>query len=193
MRKIFLCLLFLVFAPLTLVASFIVLNQVAPEKEVLAQSTTNSGQFYAALPQETGEVLGEITVADARPVIIEAYLQKHNSPLYPYASKLLEAAERYGVDYRLIVAIAQCESNLCKKSPPGSYNCWGFENGKTKFLSWEQAFNQVAKTLKEGYIDQGLTTPEEIMPKYAPPSVEKGGPWAKCVNQFMEDLEYGDF
>jgi len=193
MRKIFLCLLFLVFAPLTLVASFIVLNQVAPEKEVLAQSTTNSGQFYAALPQETGEVLGEITVADARPVIIEAYLQKHNSPLYPYASKLLEAAERYGVDYRLIIAIAQCESNLCKKSPPGSYNCWGFENGKTKFLSWEQAFNQVAKTLKEGYIDQGLTTPEEIMPKYAPPSVEKGGPWAKCVNQFMEDLEYGDF
>ncbi len=193
MRKIFLCLVFFVFAPLTLVASFITLNKVAPEKEVLAQSTTSSGQFYAALPQETGEVLGEITVADARPVIIEAYLQKHNSPLYPYANKLLEAAERYSVDYRLIVAIAQCESNLCKKSPPGSYNCWGFENGKTKFLSWEQAFNQVAKTLKEGYIDQGLTTPEEIMPKYAPPSVDKGGPWAKCVSQFMEELEYCDF
>jgi len=193
MRKIFLCLVFLVFAPLTLVASFIALNQVAPEREVLAQSTTSSGQFYAALPQEAGEVLGEITTADARPVIIEAYLQKHNSPLYPYASKLLEAAERYGVDYSLIVAIAQCESNLCKKSPPGSYNCWGFENGKTKFLSWEQAFNQVAKTLKEGYIDKGLITPEEIMPKYAPPSVDKGGPWAKCVTQFMEELKHGDF
>ena len=194
MRKIFLCLVFILFAPLVLVAAFFSLNQITnPEKEVLAKSTAPSGQFYAALPQDTGEVLGEINSADARPVIIENYLQKHNSPLFPYADKLLEAAERYDVDYRLIVAIAQCESNLCKKSPPGSYNCWGFENGKTKFLSWEQAFNQVAKTLRERYLDQGLITPEEIMPKYAPPSVAKGGPWAKCVNQFRKELEYGSF
>ncbi len=194
MRKIFLCLVFILFTPLTLVVAFFSLNQITnSEKEVLAKSTVPSGQFYAALPQDTGEVLGEINSADARPIIIENYLRKHNSPLFPYADKLLEAAERYDVDYRLIVAIAQCESNLCKKSPPDSYNCWGFENGKTKFLSWEQAFNQVAKTLRERYLDQGLTTPEEIMPKYAPPSVAKGGPWAKCVSQFMEELEYGDF
>jgi hypothetical protein len=193
MKKLFLCLVFILFTPLTLVASLLALDQATPKKEALAQSTTNSGQFYAALPQDIGNVLGEVTTADARPVIVESYLQKHNSPLYPYTDKLLEAAERYSVDYRLIVAIAQCESNLCKKSPAGSYNCWGFENGETKFLSWEQAFNQVAKTLKEDYIDQGLVTPEEIMPKYAPPSVEKGGPWAKCVSQFIDELEYGDF
>jgi hypothetical protein len=153
----------------------------------------NSGQFYAALPQTTGEVLGTVFTDDARPVIIEKYLTKHSSPLLPYANELLQASEKYGVDYQLIVAIAQCESNLCKKAPQGSYNCWGFENGETRFLSWGQAFNQVAKTLREGYLDKGLITPEEIMPKYAPPSVEKGGPWAKCVKQFMEDLEYGDF
>lgn len=194
MRKIFLILVSIIFTPLTLGASLFTLNQIIQtEKIPSSQSFKSLGQLYAALPENKGEVLGMVTTEDARPVIIKKYLEKYDSPLLPYADALFEASERYQVDYRLIVAIAQCESNLCKKSPPGSYNCWGFENGKTRFLSWEQAFNQVAKTLKERYIDQGLTTPEEIMPKYAPPSVEKGGPWAKCVNQFIEELEFGKF
>jgi hypothetical protein len=194
MKKFFSIFVFFTFTPLTLLASIFTLNQISPPKESpQLQSFQSVGQLYAALPQETGEVLGSVTEEDARPVIIEKYLEKYDSPLLPYAQDLFNASEKYGVDYKLIVAIAQCESNLCKKSPSGSFNCWGFENGETKFLSWQQAFEQVAKTLRERYLDQGLTTPEEIMPKYAPPSVEKGGPWAKCVTQFMEDLEYGDF
>ncbi len=194
MKKFFSIFVFFTFTPLTLLASIFTFNQISPQKESpQLQSFQSVGQLYAALPQETGEVLGTLTADDARPVIIEKYLEKYDSPLLPYAQDLFEASEKYGVDYKLIVAIAQCESNLCKKSPAGSFNCWGFENGETKFLSWQQAFEQVAKTLRERYLDQGLTTPEEIMPKYAPPSVEKGGPWAKCVTQFMEDLEYGDF
>lgn len=195
MRKFFLFIVFSAFAPLTIGASLFTLNQINKNNQpVHAQAAfQTNGQLYAALPENTGEVLGVVSSEDARPIIIEKYLQTYNSPLYPYANQLLEAAQRYDVDYRLIVAIAQCESNLCKKSPPGSYNCWGFENGETRFLSWEQAFNQVAKTLRERYLDMGLITPDEIMPKYAPPSVEKGGPWAKCVNQFIEELEYADF
>jgi len=193
MKKIFLIFVALAFTPLTLGASLFTLNQVTQAKNPVVESFRTSGQYYAALPETTGEVLGTAVEEDARPVIIQKYLEKYDSPLLPYAQDLFNASEKYGVDYRLIVAIAQCESNLCKKSPEGSFNCWGFENGETKFLSWQQAFDQVAKTLKEKYLDQGLTTPEQIMPKYAPPSVEKGGPWAKCVTQFMEDLEYGDF
>ena len=194
MKKIFLIFVSLAFTPLTLGASFFTLNQISQAKSPPpVQSFQSSGQYYAALPETTGEVLGAVVEEDARPVIIEKYLEKYDSPLLPYAQDLFKASEKYGVDYQLIVSIAQCESNLCKKSPEGSFNCWGFENGETRFLSWQQAFEQVAKTLRERYIDQGLTTPEEIMPKYAPPSVEKGGPWAKCVTQFMEDLEFGDF
>lgn len=193
MKKFILIVLFLTIAPLNLGISLFSLSKISQAKQAsppLISKTKN--QFYAALPQKTGEILGAIFTGDARPVIIEKYLKKHNSPLLPYAYQLFQASERYQVDYRLIVAIAQCESNLCKKSPPGSYNCWGFENGETRFLSWEQAFDQVAKTLREDYLDMGLTTPEEIMTKYAPPSVEKGGPWAKCVNKFIEELEYGN-
>lgn len=195
MGQLILALLFLTIAPLTLGVSFFYLltyPQLQPNlHQNLSVQYTSSGQLFAALPRTAGEIQGTVLGADARPVIIEKYLQKHKSPLRPYADQLFQASEKYQVDYRLIVAIAQCESNLCKKAPPGSFNCWGFENGETRFLSWEQAFNQVAKTLRERYLDQGLTTPEEIMPKYAPPSVAKGGPWARCVNQFMEELESG--
>lgn len=190
MKKALLIFLFFIFTPINLGICFFSLLQPS-KKEVLLSPIPAASQLFASIPPPIGEVLGEFTAGDARPVIIQKYLQKHNSPLLPYTNQLLAASEKYNVDYRLIVAIAQCESNLCKHSPPGSFNCWGFENGETHFLSWEQAFEQVAKTLREKYLDQGLVTPEQIMPKYAPPSVEKGGPWAKCVEQFMEELEYG--
>ena len=152
-------------------------------------ASKNQYEFYAALPQILGTFTTAVQAADARPEIIRQYLERHRSPLLPYADLIVALSDKYGLDFRLIVSIAQCESNLCKKIPAESYNCWGFQNGSTRFLSWEQALNQVAKTLKEKYIDHGLTTPELIMPKYAPPSVEKGGPWAKCVSQFMEELQ----
>lgn len=191
MKKILYLATFFFVTPLTLGVSLFTLGEIQKNKPIPQVIAQISSKLFASVPPPVGEVLGEFTIDDARPVIIEKYLKKHHSPLLPYARQLLAAAEKYGVDYRLIVAIAQCESNLCKRAPAGSYNCWGFENGATRFLSWEQAFDQVAKTLRERYIDQGLTTPEEIMPKYAPPSVEKGGPWAKCVNHFINELEYG--
>ncbi|KPJ70992.1 hypothetical protein AMJ51_00415 [Microgenomates bacterium DG_75] len=199
-RKLALLLIFFIVTPTTLVVSFFTLIKVTQTKEISALAKESVSQlasqppsrFYAALPEVLGEMTTAIETGDARPVIIEKYLEKHNSPLLPYADELLAVSEKYDVDYRLIVAIAQCESNLCKKSPEGSFNCWGFENGATKFLSWEQALDQVAKTLREDYLDEGLETPEEIMVKYAPPSVEKGGPWAKCVIQFIDELEYGE-
>jgi len=191
MRKFILLLIFLFLTPVTLGVSLFALSEIAPptQAKVLSADTSLPGQLYAALPQKIGAVESEVETDDARPVIIDQYLESYNSPMAPYADFLFEMSEKYGLDYRLMIAIAQCESNLCKNAPPDSYNCWGFENGATQFLSWQQAIEQVAKTLKEGYIDQGLVTPEEIMAKYAPPSVEKGGPWARCVEQFLEELE----
>lgn len=191
MRKFILLLIFLTITPITLGVSLFSLANLSPptQAKVLSVESSQLGQLYASLPQEVSSISSEIETGDARPVIIDQYLEKYNSPMAPYADFLFQMSEKYGLDYRLMLAIAQCESNLCKKSLPDSYNCWGFENGETKFLSWKQAIEQVAKTLKEDYIDQGLVTPEEIMPKYAPPSVKAGGPWAHCVQQFLEEIE----
>lgn len=193
MKKIFLTTLFFLFTPLTLFLGLFALWQTesqslgGPKEKVF--EILSPLELYSALPPNISFVSYHLTTGEARPIIIEQYLEKHQSPIAPYANLIFQISQNWGLDYRLMIAISQCESNLCKKIPSGSYNCWGFENGETRFLSWEQAFNQVAKTLKEGYIDKGLVTPEQIMPKYAPPSVEKGGPWAKCVNQFLGELE----
>lgn len=186
----------------TLYFSFILLNQVKETKSLsslIKQETKVLGataekspyQMYASLPQALGEIKSAIQTADARPVIIAKYLEKYGSPLAPYAQYLVQVSDQYLLDYRLLVAIAQQESNLCKKVPENSYNCWGWgvhERGTLKFNSFEESIETVAKGLKVRYLDQGLTTPEEIMAKYCPLSLEKGGSWASGVNQFMEDL-----
>lgn len=197
MKKIFFTCLFLIFAPLTLSVSLFSLWQIDQTKFLSALVTKEAGavlgaksplELYLSVPPAISLITQAISIGDARPVLIRKYLKKYHSPLLPYADFIFQMSEKYGIDYGLIVAIAQCESNVCKKIPEGSYNCWGFENGETKFYSWEHAIERVAQTLKEGYYDKGLITPAQIMPKYAPPSVEKGGPWARCVEQFLEEL-----
>lgn len=185
----------MLFAPLTIAVSVFSVWQFSKAKPTLAiQKGAVLGskmpiELYSALPSAVGSINYEVTGSEARPIIIKQFLESYHSPIAPYAESIFQASEKYGLDYRLIVAISQCESNLCKKIPEGSYNCWGWGNGETRFDSWGEAFDQVAKTLKKEYIDKGLVTPEEIMPKYVPPSVEKGGPWAKCVNQYLEEME----
>lgn len=132
---------------------------------------------------------------DARPAIVANFLERHNSPLQPYdhyGKVLVEIADRYGIDFRLLPAIAMQESNLCKAIPPGSNNCLGFgvhERGTLGFQKYEDGFERAAKELKKYYIDIGLTTPEQIMTKYTPSS---NGSWANSVNQWMAEMRYDD-
>ncbi len=154
---------------------------VLPQGTVLAANTTDETSVY-----------GEAKAKDGRAIIIKNYLHSYESPLEPYVADLVSISDRRGVDPNLLVAIAQQESNLCKKIPPDSHNCWGFGiygDKVTHFDSYPQAIDIVASTLKEKYIDQGLDTPEEIMRRYTPPSVEIGGPWALGIRQFLDELQ----
>jgi hypothetical protein len=128
---------------------------------------------------------------DARPIIIRKYLEKYKSPLVPYSDLIFELSEIYDFEYYWIVAIAQQESNLCKKIPEGSNNCWGYgihAKGTLGFDNYETALNSFAAYLKKEYFDKGLNTPELIMKKYCPHS---NGSWAFGVNQFIEEMESG--
>jgi len=196
-KKLLIILIWLPATILTLTSSFFFLyfskNIKAGHQFLQAKAnelaSQNEYQFYARLPQVLGSFNNVVTTGDARPELLKQFLAKHNSPLEPYAEFIVQKSDEIGLeDPRLIIAIAMCESNVCKRIPEDSYNCWGFQNGTTKFLSMEQAIVRVAETLKKNYFDQGLTTPEEIMAKYAPPSLEKGGPWADCVQQYLNQL-----
>ena len=107
------------------------------------------------------------------------------------AQILVKWAKEYNVDPFLILAIAQCETNLGKKSPENCFNAFGlgiYGDKKLCFENWDEGFRFIAKTLRHKYHDQGLNTPEEIMTKYCPASIEKAdGHWAKCVNRFREE------
>jgi len=142
----------------------------------------------AILPEVLGAFTYSVKSDDAIPEIIKSYLKKYNSPLFPYADYIVTASRRHNIDPRLIVAIAQQESNLCKKIPDDSHNCWGWgihSRGTLKFSTYKDSIDAVTKGLAQNYLGKGLTTPEEIMGIYTPLS---DGSWAKGVQQFLDEM-----
>ena len=158
------------------------------------QARLNRAQAYKALPLNTptGNALEiEIGMGDGRALIVDDFLESRRSPLNGLGDEFVKAADRYGLDFRLLPAIAIQESGGGKVMPNNSYNPFGYGiyGGKVmRFVSFEEAIGKVAQGLKRDYIDQGLKTPDEIMPKYAPPSLQKGGAWAIGVSALMEQL-----
>ncbi|MFA9288619.1 MAG: hypothetical protein ACEQSA_01945 [Weeksellaceae bacterium] len=126
---------------------------------------------------------------DKRVAVLKAFFRRHDSPLYDHAEFLVATSDTNGLDYRLIPAISMQESGACKYIPKNSHNCWGwgiYGNTVTRFESYPEAIDTVARGLKKYYIDKGLTTTEQIMSKYNPSST---GSWANGVNTFLEVLE----
>lgn len=175
--------------------SLISLKRVTPTEEISISPTSmvyspQSGvRIFASLPVSLPSVDGTIIPSDARSEIIKQYMTSYNSPLTPHSALIISMADKYGLDYRLLVAIAQQESNLCKIIPPGSNNCWGWgihSEGNLGFVSYEEAIETVSKGLKEEYFDKGFITVEQIMSKYTPLS---NGSWAFGVNKFMNEMQ----
>ncbi len=110
-------------------------------------------------------------------------VNRGSAPLAEYAQKFVEVANKYGLDYRLLPAIATVESGG-GKSNFRSYNAWGW--GNKSFSSFEEGIEVVGRGLKTGYIDKGRDTVEEIAPVYCPPNYKN---WARSVNQFMNEIE----
>lgn len=148
-------------------------------------------EFLDSLPQVLGASKTILEAQDARPTLIERFLKKHGSQLVPYSQLLVDTADKYGLDYALIPAMAMQESNLCKKIPEESYNCWGFGiygNKVHKFSSFEEGIDRVGSTLKEKYLEESLTNPDLIMSKWTPRS---NGSWSYAVNTFMQEIKQG--
>jgi hypothetical protein len=190
--------LFFIFTPLLIFSQFYLLSyggnyRQKPHVSVIDKNQTAvglvSGSIFSSADVNNSQIDLSPISGDARPLLIKKYLQKYNSELEPYAELIFKASQEFGLDYRLIPAIAQQESNLCKKSPENCYNCWGVgihSRGTMCFESYPEAINWLAKYLKEEYYDIGLNSVEEIMSKYCPLS---SGTWAAGVNQFMSDID----
>lgn len=163
----------------------------APRQIPVSQSSRY--QMYKALPlnPHLNQFEFSIEKKDGREIVVREFFESRKAPLAEHASDFVKTADKYEIDYRLLPAISMQESNGGKRLPNGSFNPFGYGiygNKVLRFNSFAEAIDKVGKGLKDNYLSRGLTTPEEIMTKYTPPSLKIGGVWALGVATFMEQL-----
>ena len=166
---------------------------VASTRKLLSEiehAKENYDQFsFPSAPLVLGAYKAELESGDSRAVNLRALFRRRNSPLYEHSEYIVQISDKYGMDYKLIPAISIQESGACNAIPENSYNCWGwgiYGDTVTRFSSYEEAIETVAKGLKRDYIDKGLVTPEQIMSKYTPSS---NGSWARGVTDIWGNIE----
>ena len=183
MRKLFLLTIFTTLTPVVFILNIVAVFYLSYLKEYQNPYQTNTYRqtvAYAALPSVQSITQEEIGQKDARIEMVRQFFAKYRSPLEPHAKDVVSHADAFGLDFRLIPAIAMQESNLCRKAPQGSNNCWGFGiyGGKVRhFVDYKEGIYEVTKTLATTYKKKGLVTPEEIMTRYTPGS---NGSWARA-------------
>lgn len=152
----------------------------------------NKTQLVGDIPQvviDTNPVTDveiKSTKLDPEAEILSKYLAKHNSPLQYHAQDFVDAANLYGLDWKLVASIAGVESTF-GKFIPGGFNGWGWGVYGTQalfFKSWKDGIYTVSKGLKEDYISRGLLEPMAMNKRYAASPV-----WGTHVTFFMRDLE----
>jgi len=120
---------------------------------------------------------------------IDNYLAGRGSPMAGRGQSFVRAGRKYGVDPRLLVGIATIESGAGQhqRLQNNPFN-WGVHRGQT-YESYDDAINDVARGLRRNYLDSGLTTPQQIVSKYAPGSDGNDeGNWASVVSGVMAKL-----
>jgi len=188
MSKIILLASFFALTPFLLIFTILYLSFLRLHNGQLYSFGPSQKVIYAALPTTREELVTDYVLSDARIEKLEEFFSKHKSPLEPFATDVIKAADEYGLDFRLLPAIAMQESNLCKKAPIDSYNCWGYgiygKNVRT-FSGYKEGIDVVTKTLAKSYKENGLHTPEEIAKRYTPSDT---GKWVSSVTYFMNNL-----
>jgi hypothetical protein len=197
-KKFLLCMLFFVISPTVLVLTIYFINLMGSGR-VLGEATEISpSPPINVMASEAEEAIGlvapTIKAESSVPVLIGNYLLHYHSPLLPFVDQIVQSAKKYEIDPRLIVAIAQQESNLGKVIPENCFNAWGWaihERGTKCFQSWPEAIEIVTKGIAQGYCQKGLCDdPCLMMKKYTPKS---NGSWCAGVKQFLNEMETGRF
>src|SRR5579859_499464 len=194
LRKLFALISFFSITPLFLIFSIVYLSYLTYEKDPSNRSLfshTPSHISYAALPGTDITLQAYAEESDGRVAKLQQFFAHYGSPLEPYSQNIVDAADKYGLDYKILPAIAGQESGWCRNIISDSYNCWGwgiYGSKVTRFPDYPTAIDTVSRGLARNYVKQGLTTPQQIMQRYNPTSSANGGSWAAGVNYFLDQL-----
>jgi hypothetical protein len=137
----------------------------------------------------------EIKTEDPRVLAMQKFLLDYNSPMYPFARNFVEEADKYGLDWRLVVSISGVESAFGNLIPRGTNNAWGWrgenptERGWSQFDTWGHGIAVVTRRMALGYGTH--LTPFQIEATYCPPCGQNPASlWANGVTRFMRELDY---
>ncbi len=190
-------LLVVLWFPLTL--TLLLLNLTLLTRSVQAQNTKISaramGEQVTLASAGTPQVLSaQVIAGDARTLLLTEFMQSNHSPMTPYAQLMVDEADKNGFDFRLVPAIAMCESNLGKRMPKkDEYNFAGIavytgQNQGKAFDSWEHSITWISHYIKTKYYDKGITNLKEIGVIWAPPSAHTDFSWTTCVQGYIESI-----
>jgi hypothetical protein len=134
----------------------------------------------------TAHVPGE---TDNRAAILRGFLHSYNSPLEDDAGVFVREADRNGLDWKLVAAIAGTESTFGQHIPTDSYNAWGWgvftgQQSGIGFNDWEDGIVQVSEGLRKNYIDRGAEDVYAIGWIYA----ANGDSWGSHVQYFIDKI-----
>lgn len=158
-----------------------------PAKAAISSQSGNIAVASATLTDKTYDPY----INDKRVVALYDFLGKYDSPLVQHAQIFVRAADKYKLDWRLVVAISGVESTFGKQLPYNSNNAWGwgiFDKNTIYFSSYPEAIETISKSLREDYIDKwGAKNVYQIGRYYASSST-----WAQRVVYFMGKIDETD-
>jgi hypothetical protein len=158
-----------------------------PQTVLSQKQNTESSNLLAFNQAIDQEAIVLKTKADA----IDAYFKEHDMPLEGTGMKMVREAEKNGLDWRLLPAIAIREStggiHSCKTV---KFNSFGWNSCKIGFNSNEEAIKIIAEHLG-GNIESTAKhydnkTTEEILKAYNPPKIAPR--YVEQVMSIMDDI-----
>lgn len=155
----------------------------------LSQTLAKADEFIAAqgiTETKYVPVTVEIEKEDLRVKKLAEFLKSKNSPLEPYANFIVTEADRYDIGWTKLAAISGMESDYCKRTIPGSYNCWGLGGNQfMRFSSYEVAIEYASRLIGTEYKwneNQGIKS------KYCPETSGCNPNWANSVTSFTNEI-----
>jgi len=186
-------LLVIVFSPLLLLV-IVRLLYVAPSQPTIAGSDVS-------YPEGANE---EEMINNINNYINQRY---PTSPYKGMGKDFVEAGKQYGIHPGFVAAISVHESSMCTDRGSGClcfphsnscFNSWGRKKSRdnppccgnkwTQYPSWKDGIYKHTEFLRRDYYDQGYTTVETIINRYAPPSENDTAGYIELMKTLPEKI-----
>lgn len=126
---------------------------------------------------------------DPRASQMRKVLEKYHSPMIGLEDKMIATADKYGLDWTMLAAIAGTESSFGKRMPANCINPYGwgiYGDHRICFESFEKAIDTVGEGLGKKYNKTSVST---IAHTYNTVSTDG---WTRHTNYFMDKIKNTD-